>query len=147
MATTYSSRIDPLPAIAIGALALGLPGSLAGALWFSRSRGDALVFALTAAFIAALLLIVVWPVRYTLDERALVIRFGVLRVHIAYDRIDEVAPTRTLLAAPALSRDRLQIRHRGGLAVISPREKERFLSDLVAHDPGLALEGDRVVRR
>jgi hypothetical protein len=31
--------------------------------------------------------------------------------------------------------------------VISPREKERFLTDLVARDPGLALEGDRVVRR
>jgi hypothetical protein len=97
------------------------------------------------AVIYGLLLI---PIRYGVSNEHLIIRFGVVRHHIALDAIDEVYPTHNPLSAPALSLERLAIRTAGGplgMSLISPLEREEFLSTL-AGKARLARDGDRLVR-
>ncbi len=144
----YPSRVDVLPAIGLLWLALSVPVCIVLGVWqLPTDTGSAITYFATAAFLGALLGVVAWPVGYTLEADRLVIRFGVVRVRVPYRDIDEIAPSRTLLAGPALSRDRLLIRHRGGLALISPKDKTGFLRDLAAREPALVVEGEHVRRR
>ena len=130
--TTYPSRIDPwaLPALAIIPL---IPA--VAALWTSEPVAYLSFF---AAFLLYLLLLI--PVRYRLGPEALEIRSGILRWHVPYAQMRSVRPTRSLLAAPALSRDRLEILFGpAGQALISPRDRPAFLTDLYARAPHLQL--------
>jgi hypothetical protein len=146
---THSSRIDASTGIALGWLVLAVPACLAVGLFTLSSPSTALIFFGCAAGLAALLYAVCWPVRYTLGERELIIQFGALRTRIPYAEIEEVYPTRSTVAAPALSRDRLAIKYRGGhQALVSPRDRQSFLRDLLAHGRGgLVVSGEIVTRR
>jgi hypothetical protein len=87
------------------------------------------------------------PVRYGVSSDRLVIRFGVVRRHVDLAAIREVYPTHNPLASPALSLDRLAIRTGDGpfgMSLISPGEREEFLSAL-ASGAGLVRNNDRLV--
>ena len=88
--------------------------------------------------------------KYGLDSQFLVIKSGPFQWRIELDAIDEVHPTHNPLSAPALSLDRLRINYHIGdkmrFALISPRNKSRFLKDLAEHVAGLEMAGDRVLR-
>ncbi len=74
----------------------------------------------------------VFPMRYGISGDFLVIRSGLLRRRIPLASITRVAPSRNPLSSPALSLDRLEIRH-GGLSrrtLISPAERSHFIVDL-----------------
>ena len=145
---TYPSRIDPIAGVALAICALSVVGcALGGVLVLPTSASAAVTFFACAVGMAALLWIVAWPVRYELGENALVIRFGRMRSEIPYADIREVTPTRSLLAAPALSRDRLLIRARGHDAMISPADKAGFLEALATRAPGLVADREHLVRR
>lgn len=103
---------------------------------------------ITLVFVALLYVGVVLPVRYGITDRELIIRFGLVRQRIPLEKITEVRPTRSPLASPALSMDRLAIRTGKGFlpgAQISPARREEFLT-LLASRAGLARQGDRLVR-
>ena len=93
----------------------------------------------------------VFPMRYVLEEDALVIRFGLVRSRIRYADIKAVTPTRNPLSSPALSLDRLHIdagSHLSGMGLgpnISPADKAGFLRALAERTPRLRHEGDRLV--
>lgn len=111
-------------------------------------RETAMATAIGVGLVAAVYGLLLTPVRYGLSRECLIIRFGVMRRRVAFDAIDQVRRTHNPLAAPALSLDRLAIQTRGtrlGLNLISPLEREEFLSDL-AERAGLARDGDRLVR-
>ncbi len=145
---TYASRIDVVSGVALALCALSVVGcAVGGVVMLSTSVGASITFFACAVGMAALLWIVAWPVQYELADHALVIRFGRVRSEVPYADIEEVTPTRSLLAAPALSRDRLQIRARGRDAMISPDDKAGFLQNLAARAPGLVADGERLVRR
>lgn len=96
--------------------------------------------------------LVVWileSTRYEVGNTHLVIRSGPFRWVIPLDSIQEVAPTRSPLSAPALSLDRLLIRHPGRALgiMISPEDPQGFLRELVLRSPGLAHEAGGGVRR
>jgi hypothetical protein len=85
---------------------------------------------------------------YELGDEALVIRFGLVRSRIRFDRIRGVWPTRSVLASPALSVDRLAIDLGGPIpTTISPADRDAFLADLAARLPHLRREGGSLVRR
>jgi hypothetical protein len=102
-------------ALALGrplmAIALALPIALFGWVWMTTS--------------------------YTLTETDLEIRCAFVRMTIPFRSITRVQPTRTLQSAPALSIDRLEIRHDGGVAVISPKDRTGFIRELRARCPRL----------
>jgi hypothetical protein len=61
----------------------------------------------------------------------LVVRGGILRYRIPYADITDIAPSREIWAAPALSLQRVEISHGPGrFALVSPRERERFIAEL-----------------
>lgn len=100
------------------------------------------------AFFALLYGGLVFPMRYGITDRELVIRFGLLRKRIALAEIREVVPTRNPRSSHALSLDRLNIRFGDGRfrwIMISPRDQDGFLRELAtaAH---LRRDGDRLVR-
>jgi Bacterial PH domain len=68
---------------------------------------------------------------YTLGPDALVVRSGPLRWTIPYAEIESVRPTSNMTSAPAMSLRRLEVRYRGGRAVvISPRDRDAFIAGL-----------------
>jgi uncharacterized membrane protein YdbT with pleckstrin-like domain len=143
----YPSKVDRwlgailvlLPLIEVVVLAIGLTsGNAEDILWGLIALG----------FIVLLYVLVVLPVRYGITDRELIIRFGVIRQRVPLAQIAEVRPTRSPLASPALSMDRLAIRTGKGFlpaAQISPAHREEFLATLAAR-AGLRQEGDRLVR-
>lgn len=83
---------------------------------------------------------------YVLTAADLLIRSGPFRWSIPLAHVRLVLPTRNPLSSPALSLDRLAIRHASGTIMISPEDQRRFLEDLVERTPGLVLDGTRAIR-
>jgi len=144
--TSFSSKVDAWVAVAIAsgpvaALAAAIGGSVSGA------PGTAIVGWLMVVAVAALYVLVVWPIAYELHPTELVIRFGRVRTRIAYGDIRGVEPSRSLVAGPSYSTDRLAIDRGGrGLPVlVSPANRDRFLADLDMRAAHLRRDGDRLV--
>ncbi len=104
--------------------------------------------AMACALVAAIYVGLVFPVRYGVGHGVMVLRFGLARSHVDLTTITLVEPTRSVLASPALSLDRLALRASAdGLpsAIVSPADKQAFL-DAVAAEAGLERVGDTLVR-
>ena len=56
--------------------------------------------------------------------------------------ITHIIPTNSMLSAPALSLDRIEIRYEGGNIVISPKDKEGFYRAIQERVPALEIDGD-----
>jgi hypothetical protein len=102
---------------------------------------------LVTGLLLSLLLLVCWPVHYTLTDEALVVRFGQVRWRVPYAEITDVYPTRSIVSSPAWSLDRLWVVAKGPNIMISPRDKAGFLTDLASRDPALELRDGRITRR
>jgi hypothetical protein len=142
----FRSRIDWwLAALLLALPVIGLITAIALQL---SGDGGAFVGWLSLLGIGLLYVSVVWPVTYELAAEELVIRFGLVRSRLPYAEIRGVAPTRSMLAAPALSMDRLAIDVGGRTgAVISPDDRSGFLDALAQRASHLTREGDRLVAR
>jgi hypothetical protein len=121
----------------------------AGNIWVARVPfAFRLLIAVLLILMTVFVLWVLYGTRYTLSDTTLLVQSGPFRWVIDLAAISEVFPTRNPLSNPACSLDRLHIRYRpnpSGL-MISPRDKAKFLMDLLARSPSLKMEGDRVVR-
>lgn len=127
---TFPTRVDAWIALAAaGGLAAALAGGFAALetnpqeAWFS--------FGL-AGFLVLLTFLVGFPCRYTLTDDHLLIQFGVVHQRIPYADITDVAPSRALWAAPAMSLRRVKVRYGGRFQLVSPKERERFIAELLA---------------
>jgi hypothetical protein len=107
-------------------VALAMDASVAPA----GKTGGILVFIVLMALIASLAL----RTYYGVDKKFLRVVCGPFRWEIPLDQITSVTPTRTLLASPAMSLDRLKIEY-GKLRpmVVSPADKDGFLR-AIGHD-------------
>lgn len=127
---TFPTKID---AWIVLAAAGGLAAALAGGFTALETNPDEAVFAFgLAAFLVLLTFLVGFPCRYTLTDDHLLIQFGVVRQRISYADITDVAPSRALWAAPAMSLRRVKVRYRGRFQLVSPKERERFIAELRA---------------
>lgn len=98
--------------------------------------------------LAAVYLGLVFPMRYGLTDRELIIRHGLVRRRIQLADITEVVPTHNPLSSPALSLDRLRITYGTGLfknVMISPADKAKFLVELALR-ARLVRSGDGLSR-
>lgn len=145
MTTRYRSKVDWW----VGLILLAVPliaAFSAVAVQLTHDLQESLVGWLVVVAVIGLYVVVVWPVEYRLEPERLVIRFGLMRSRIAYPAIREVRPSRSLLASPALSLDRLDIVTGTGYpAAISPDDRSAFLADLATRAPHLRRDGDRLV--
>jgi hypothetical protein len=78
---------------------------------------------------------------YTVTARGLRVQSGPLHQWVDARSIEHVRPTRTILAAPALSLDRLEVGGGFGSVIVSPLDKMGFLRALKRAVPRLRLEG------
>ncbi len=131
----FRSRIDPL----IAGLVL-VPLLLAVALVAQRAvargqRPNAVVLATLLGSVA----LVVWigaMTAYRLTERELLVASGPLRVRVPLAQIQRITRTRSVLSAPALSLDRLEVTYAKGQAVvISPKDQAAFFVAVAARAP------------
>lgn len=143
----FGSKIDWWMGLILVALPVIELGGLAAALRDGNSEAIT-GMAVACGTVAAIYGLLVIPVRYGVSSDRLAIRFGVVKRDIDLAAIREVYPTHNTLASPALSLDRLAVRTGDGTfgtSLISPAEREEFLSTL-ASGAGLARENDRLVR-
>jgi hypothetical protein len=95
----------------------------------------------------AIVFVLACPVRYILSGDTLLIRSGlVLRWRVPIGGIEAIEPSRTMLASPAWSLDRIRITYRDRSAgkqelVISPQAREAFYEAVLERAPGLRREG------
>ncbi|MDE5896078.1 MAG: PH domain-containing protein [Muribaculum intestinale] len=133
----YRSKIDCWLAVLIPALTI-LP-----ALPLVISGEDIWVVVLLA-FISALELAVVTGFRYVIDGSNLIVKALYVINSGTYDigNIVEITPTRTILSSPAASLDRIAISLSNSRTplVISPVDKEAFISTLTAINPDIRVK-------
>jgi hypothetical protein len=89
--------------------------------------------------------VVCWPCEYVLESDVLLIRSGVIRWKVPYKDIESVEPTRNPISSPAWSLDRLAIRYSGKVVMISPSQKEEFMTEL-SYKAGLKRTAEGLVR-
>jgi len=121
-ALVFPSRVDAW-LLAVLALAVGL------CVWQGVATGSAVSLAIGAATLAVVLALTV-PCRYTLEADHLAVRCGLIRQQVPYARIRGVEASRNPLSAPALSLQRVKVRLDHGFVLVSPRERERFITEL-----------------
>lgn len=119
-----------------------LPALLVGAVLIASQSGGLNVVSLVAiggslAFMAWLYVSTV----YTVTDLGLRVQSGPLHCWIDARMLERVRPTRTILSAPALSLDRLEVSGGFGSVVVSPRDKAGFVRALKRVAPQLRVEG------
>jgi hypothetical protein len=141
----YPSKIDAWLAVVLAIAPVmcvfaAITATTAGANVFAALSG--------AAFVPAIYLGLVFPMRYGITDDALVIRHGLVRQYVPLSQITDVRPTHNPLSSPALSLDRLRIAFGEGFfkaVMISPKEKDEFMRELSAR-AGLHRVGDHWAR-
>lgn len=126
----YPSKVDWWLAVILGIAPLTC---IVATLSVAAARGAIWVPLAATAFLAAIYLGLVFPMRYSITDDAVVVRHGIVRQRIPLADITDVYPTRNPLSSPALSLDRLHIRFGEGFfkaVMISPRDEGEFLTEL-----------------
>jgi hypothetical protein len=139
---SFRTKVDPwVVVVLVGAFLLTLMGAV-NQLGESVSATQAMAaFAPLLAYCAIIGLCGV-PTRYELGPRALVVRSGLFRYRVSYEDIRSISPTRSPLAAPAWSLDRLRIEKANGYLLISPKDKATFVEALRARAPQVTQTSD-----
>ena len=97
------------------------------------------VLSCTILLIAYLL----FSIRYKIDfdQKELQVKIGIFNyAKVSIPKIYKLAETRTILSSPAASLDRLEISyHKFNTVIISPKEKEKFIQDLLHINPDIEV--------
>ena len=145
---TYVSKKDTWLVLVIGVATVAVL-AVALVLFVGGTLPDRLL-ALVILASAVVPLLLVFPVRYAIEDGLLRVRSGLLRWTIPLADVVEVRPTREATSGPALSLDRLRVVYErdGGRTylLISPERTSAFLDELAAEAPGLKLDGEGVSR-
>lgn len=107
----------------------------------------ALAFLIFCGVIVLMMLSILYATYYIISGDRLTAHCGPFKQSVLLQNIEEVVPSHSPLSSPALSLDRLHVRSRGSILglLISPRDKQGFLADLVARAPQLRIDGDRAI--
>lgn len=92
--------------------------------------GDATIMFMAAGAIGLVTGLFTIPCRYTLLEDAMSIRCGVICYQVPFESITQVKPGWTLKSGPALSLRRVIVSTSKRQHILSPADRERFISDL-----------------
>lgn len=128
MRHTYRSKIDTWFIVVLLAALVVSVGSV-GIAFINGERDagpGAIILLLTAAFVCW----TAFGTRYILTNQELLVRSGPFRWKIKLKDITGIESVNHMASAPALSRDRLRISYAGKSVMISPNEKQKFLTDL-----------------
>lgn len=88
--------------------------------------------------------LLVWPVAqtsYVVTADVLIIRAGPFRWRVRLDAIQSLTATRNPLSSPALSLDRIAVKHTGGTVLVSPKDRAGFVKAILTANPSVATSG------
>jgi hypothetical protein len=140
----FQSKIDLWLVILIfGALAFSFGSALVPVLKGEASMNQALVTVLLAAFFSGLFIWLMKTTYYVLDDKELIIRSGPIRKKILYYEIKSARKSRNPISSPALSLKRIEILHVFGMALISPKDRDKFLTLLAEKCPNASIVIDK----
>jgi hypothetical protein len=144
--STFQSKYD-LWLVLLLAAAAGVEGVGIVSVWMGNaSWGDRVITSLVLASAASFILWTLVTTDYRVTAEAIRVRCGPLRWTIPLASIRSVQPSRSVLAGPAWSLDRLCIETSDEVLLISPKDRAGFLAALIQRDPALHRDGDRVTR-
>lgn len=106
------------------------------------------VGAAVLAFVFAIYVGLIFPMRYRVEHNGLLIQSGLLRQRVPLDQIESVFPTRNPLSGPAMSLNRLQVKRVGRAwrpLLISPCDRDDFLKEL-SQQANLVLKENQWVK-
>ncbi|MFT4194101.1 PH domain-containing protein [Ottowia sp.] len=141
-ADTFPSKVDAwLAALLLASALLVLIAVITG--WPRQATlAYAVLLVALLALGTGLPLWVLAATGYRLEQDALAIRCGPFRWRIPLKDIRAVEPSRSWLSSPALSLDRLRIRHgRAGQVLVSPKDRQAFVRALRRRNPHIQIEG------
>ncbi|WP_416828303.1 PH domain-containing protein [Ectobacillus polymachus] len=91
----------------------------------------------------AILLVWSWfKTGYKINNELLIIYYGPIKKRILIKDIKKITQTKNPLASPALSMDRLEIMYGSdfGMALVSPKDKQKFVSLLKSMNPHIEVD-------
>ncbi len=91
---------------------------------------------------AVLMLLIFFNINYSLSDEELLVKNGFSTQSIPLKDITYITPTNTMLSAPALSLDRIEIGYKGGSVVISPKDKDGFYHAIHSRVPTLKTDSN-----
>lgn len=139
-AQTFRSKIDwffvAIPAVVAIRLLWPVPAHL-------RAGGDIpWPNLLTPLLLAAFFVWLARSIRYEIRDDALIVHQPIVNAEIPLASIYKLRATRSVLAAPALSLDRMEVlASKGPFVVISPKDKAAFVRAIRARVPTVIVEG------
>ena len=125
-----------------GILLLGILVSGTATIGLLRYKGMASlsILPLMATGLLLWLPIETW---YGVTDTDVIVHCGPFRTSVPISSIRMVRPTRTAVSAPALSLDRLELTHAGGVLVISPADSAGFIRALRERHPAVNVGAQR----
>ncbi|HJB78361.1 MAG TPA: PH domain-containing protein [Candidatus Nosocomiicoccus stercorigallinarum] len=94
----------------------------------------------------ALLLWLWFGTNYKIDDEDLIVRSGPFKSTIDIKSIKKLRATKTLLAGPALSIDRIEIQYkRYDSVIVSPKEKNKFIESLLSKNKSIEVD-DKLIQ-
>ena len=94
----------------------------------------------------ALLLWLWFGTNYKIDDEYLIVRSGPFKSTIDIKSIKKLRATKTLLAGPALSIDRIEIQYkRYDSVIVSPKEKNKFIESLLSKNKSIEVD-DKLIQ-
>lgn len=147
--TLHPTRVDWWLAVLMFLPVVGSGAALVAGL----VDGTALVLLIGGASLVGyglLLWGLVWPMHYTIGADGVRIRAGRMKLHVPFDRLAKAELSRNPLSSPALSLKRINLSYRKPngretFVLISPRDRDAFLADLVAASTRHRLVDGQVV--
>ena len=89
----------------------------------------------------ALLLWIWFGTSYRIDDEALIVRSGPFISTIDIKTIKKLKATKTLLAGPALSLDRIEIQYKTyDTVIVSPKDKNEFVENLLIKNNSIEVD-------
>lgn len=89
----------------------------------------------------ALLLWLWFGTSYKIDDENLIVKNGLFKSTIDIKSIKKLRATKTLLAGPALSIDRIEIQYkRYDSVIVSPKEKNKFIESLLSKNKSIKVD-------
>lgn len=95
----------------------------------------------------AILLVWSWfTTGYEVNNELLIIHNGPTKKRILIKDIKKITQTKNPLASPALSMDRLEIMYGSdfGMAIVSPKDKQKFVSLLKSMNPHIEVDSNLI---
>ena len=94
----------------------------------------------------ALILWLWFGTNYKIDDEDLIVRSGPFKSTIDIKSIKKLRATKTLLAGPALSIDRIEIQYkRYDSVIVSPKEKNKFIESLLSKNKSIEVD-DKLIQ-